>query len=144
MAHSELWNALGLQISKSLRSQLGITIPGLGQFGFVAPEIPIFIPVSSLSLKPCILEEGSFKPYSGTIFTHSTLNTQKLSSDLKISSESAKNLLETVLSSLKDKTNSDFKQEIPHVGWLLIKNKNVAVQFSSFSNKFLITEDAAT
>ena len=41
MAHSELWNALGLQISKSLRSQLGITIPGLGQFGFVAPEIPI-------------------------------------------------------------------------------------------------------
>ena len=141
--NNEVWKALSSQISKSMKTQMGISIPGLGQFGFTPSSLPIFIASDSFNLSPCTLENGQFKPFSGSISTHASFNLQKFSLDLKCPSDSARILLETVLAQFKSRTSQDTKQEIPGVGTLLIKNRTIALSATELSRKPLITEDAA-
>lgn len=140
---SELWKALGSQISKSIKSQMGIAVPGLGQFGFIPGHVAIFIPLASFSLTPCTYENGSFKPYSGSISTHSSLNIQKLALDLKCPPDSVKPILESAISQFKSKAQHDCKQVIPGVGSICIKGQNVALVLLEISQKVVITDEAA-
>ncbi|OMJ89166.1 hypothetical protein SteCoe_8712 [Stentor coeruleus] len=141
---SEVWNALGVQISRAMKSRMGISVPGLGQFGYTLNEIPIFIPVPTLDLKPCLYEQGNFKAFSGTISTHSVLNMPKFALDLKIPQNNAKELLETAIEQFKIKTKTDCRHDFPSVGTMWIKNKSVAVAWANFTSTVVVTDEAAS
>ncbi|OMJ86438.1 hypothetical protein SteCoe_12017 [Stentor coeruleus] len=140
---SEVWNALGMQISKAMKSRMGVTVPGLGQFGYTSNEVPIFIPIASLGLKPCLYEEGILKPFIGNISTHSDLNMTKLATDLKVKQDQARNMLETAIEQFKDKTKQDFRHDFPMVGTVWVKNRLVAISWASFGSTVVVTDQAA-
>ena len=143
----DIWSAIGSQVSRSLKNQMGIQVISLGQFAYTGTEGPIFIPSPSLPFKAGQYDSGVLKPYTSKVSSHSTLSLAKFSKDLKVPLDQARSLLETATSSLKSK--QDYKQEIPQVGTLIIQFPYIGVHFhalpaASSSGSLAITQEAAT
>ena len=135
-------NALGKHIASLLHSGSGVSIPGLGQFGF--KEIPFFIPSPSLNLTPCTYDQGILRPHSVPFQSYPPLNLEKFSQSLKMPQDQVKQFLESISVLLKSKQGSEFKYEVPHVGTVFIKSQNVAVKFLNTGKKEMaVTKDGA-
>lgn len=145
MAQSnEVWTAIGIQVSRSLKNQMGMEVPCVGKFAYITGEGPIFIPASGIPLKGSFYDQGTFRAFSGSVSTHSVLNLEKFSNEAKISLDQARPTLEMLGTSLKSSTH--LNQLIPSVGLLVIRYPHIAVQFNSISSNsnITLTQDAST
>jgi Ca2+-binding EF-hand superfamily protein len=140
----DLWSAIGNQVQKSLRNQMGMQVISLGQFGYSPTEGAVFIPSSSLPFKAGKVDSGQLKPFLGRVSTHSSLSLARLSTDLKVSLDQARLLLESATNSLK--TKQEHRQEIPKVGTLIIQAPLIAVQFVAIpsTSGVTMTQEAAS
>ena len=139
--NSELLNALGKQIASTLHSGSGVSIPGLGQFGY--KDGPFFMPSQSLNLTPCLYDQGVFRPYSISFPSYPSLNLEQFSQSVKMSQDQVKQFFESISGLFKSKQGVEFKYEVPHVGTVFVKNQNVAVKFLNSAKDMAVTRDGA-